>query len=82
MVVGVRQSFKFFRENTRFLENNRALSKVLYGIWHYLICITKLSKKSVHISQFYINHTSHLNVWLVSGQGPLALKAQNFAIKL
>ena len=41
MVVGVRQSCQFFRQNTWFLENNRDLSKVLYGIWHYLISIIK-----------------------------------------
>ena len=28
MVVGARQSFHFFKQNTWFLENNRALSKV------------------------------------------------------
>ena len=42
MVVGARQSFQFFRQNTWFLENNRALSKFLYGILHYLISIIKL----------------------------------------
>ena len=43
-VVGARQSFQFFRQNTWFLENNRVLSKFLYGILHCLISITKLSK--------------------------------------
>ena len=32
MVVGVRQSFQFFRQKTWFLENSRALSKILYRI--------------------------------------------------
>ena len=41
MVVGARQSFQFFREETWFRENNGALSKFLYGIWHYLISIIK-----------------------------------------
>ena len=41
-VVGARQSFEIFRQNTWFLENNKALSKVLYGILHYLISIIKL----------------------------------------
>ena len=36
MVVGARQIFRFFRQNTRFLEN-KALSKFMYGILHYLI---------------------------------------------
>ena len=31
----------FFRQNTLFLKNNRALSKFLFGILHYLISITK-----------------------------------------
>ena len=41
-VVGARQSFQFFRENTGFLEINRAQSKFLYEILYYLISITKL----------------------------------------
>ena len=65
MVVEV----KFFRQNTWFLKNNRTLSKFLYEILHYLIGITKLSKKSVHVSQFYINHLSHFTVSLVSDKG-------------
>ena len=32
MVVGARQIFQFFRENTWFLENNSVFSKFLYGI--------------------------------------------------
>ena len=42
LVVGARQSFQFLRQNTSFLENNRALSEFLYGILHYLISIIKL----------------------------------------
>ena len=42
MVVGA----QFFRQNTQFLKNNRALSKLSCGILHYLIIITKLSKKN------------------------------------
>ena len=41
-VVGARQSFQIFRQNTWFLENNRALPKFLYGNLHYLISIIKL----------------------------------------
>ena len=41
MTVGARQSFQFLRQNTRFLENNRALSKFSYEIFHYLISIIK-----------------------------------------
>ena len=41
-VVGACQSFRIFRQNAWFLENNRALPKVLYGILHYLISIIKL----------------------------------------
>ena len=36
MVVGARQSFQFFRQNTWFLENNRALPRFLYEILRYL----------------------------------------------
>ena len=42
MVVEVRQSFQFFRQNTWFLENDTALSKFCYGILHNVISITKL----------------------------------------
>ena len=44
-VVGARQSFQIFRQNfleNNFVENNRALSKFLYGILYYLISIIKL----------------------------------------
>ena len=41
MVVGARQTFRFFRQKPWFLENNRALSKFLYGVLHYLISIMK-----------------------------------------
>ena len=41
MVVGARQSLKFFRPTTWFLENNRVLSKILHGILRYLISIIK-----------------------------------------
>ena len=40
-VAGARQSFQIFRQNTWFLEHNRALSKSLYGIFRYLISIIK-----------------------------------------
>ena len=42
VVTEVRQSFQFFRQDTFFLENKRALSKFLFGILHYLISIIKL----------------------------------------
>ena len=41
MVFGASESFQFFRQKAWFLENNRALSKVLYGVSHYLISIIK-----------------------------------------
>ena len=41
MVVGARQSFQFFKQTTWFFKNNKALSKFLYGILHYLISIIK-----------------------------------------
>ena len=47
MVVGARQSFQIFRQNTWFLGKNRALSNFLYGILHYLISITRLKKNQV-----------------------------------
>ena len=41
MGVGSRQSFQFFKQKTWFLENNKALSKFLYGVSRYLISIIK-----------------------------------------
>ena len=41
VAVGARQSFQFFKEKTWFLENDRALSKFLSGILHYLSSIIK-----------------------------------------
>ena len=46
MMAGARQSYQFFIQNIWFLENNRALLKFLYGIWHYLVSIIKLQKQS------------------------------------
>ena len=44
MVVGARQSFQSFTQNTWFLENKKVLSKFLCEILHYLISIITLSK--------------------------------------
>ena len=41
-VVGARQSFETFKQNIWFLENNRVLSKFLYGILHCLNSTIKL----------------------------------------
>ena len=41
-VVGARQNFQIFRQNTWFLENNRALSKFLLEILNYLTSIINL----------------------------------------
>ena len=51
MVVGARQCIQFFRQNTWFLENNGALSKFSYGIFLYLISISKLPKKSQSLNE-------------------------------
>ena len=41
-VVEARQGFQIFRKSIQFLENNRALSKFIYGILNYSISIIKL----------------------------------------
>ena len=41
-IIGARQGYQTFRQNTWFLEDNRALSKLLYGILHYTVSIIKL----------------------------------------
>ena len=42
VVIRAQQRFQIFRQNTKFLDKNKALSKFLYGILHYLISIIKL----------------------------------------
>ena len=44
MVVRDRQSFQFFKQNTWFLEDNRALSKFLHGILHYQLVLPNYKK--------------------------------------
>ena len=59
-VVGAHKSFQIFRKNTRFLENNKALSKFLRGILHYIISTIKIKIKSVHKKNNFIltTHTT------------------------
>ena len=47
---------------------------------HYLRSITKLPKKSVHLSQFYINHLNRLNIWLATDQRPLVLELRTLPL--
>ena len=58
MVVGA----SLFRQNTRFLDNNRALSKLLYAILHYLISIIKLSKNQSIKPNFIITTRTTLTI--------------------
>ena len=54
MVFLARQSFQFLRQNTLFLENNRAFSKFLYVILHYLISITIKQRSQCIKSNFIL----------------------------
>ena len=56
VVVGARQSFRFFRQIAWFLGNNRALSKFRYRILYNVISITKLQKN--HSIKFNFNLTT------------------------
>ena len=58
MVAGA----SLFRQNTRFLDNNRALSKFLYAILHYLISIIKLSKNQSIKPNFIITTRTTLTI--------------------
>ena len=60
MVVGGHQGFQFFGQNAQFLENSRALPKILYGSLHCLIKNFQIIKKLFHKNQFYINVARHL----------------------
>ena len=61
MLVGALQSFQFFRQNTWFLENNRALPNFFMRFCITKLVLPKLQKKSVLKTQIHINHVSHLN---------------------
>ena len=65
MVVGVRASFQFIRQNTWFLENNRALSN--YFEWKFALLdqFYQIIKKSFHKIQCPINQANHFNKKLV-----------------
>ena len=60
MIVGARQRFQSFRQYTWFLENNRPLSKFLYGILH-LISVTKLQKNESTKANFILTTRATLN---------------------
>ena len=59
MVVGARQSFRFFRQKTWFLENNRGLPYlgIRFSLLDYYY---QIIKTLVRKNQFHINHVSHL----------------------
>ena len=67
--------FKLHIKDYFMAEKNDFVAEVTFNKYYRII------KKSVHASQFYINHQSHLDVWLVSDQGPLVLEL-NVTIKL
>ena len=60
-VVGARQIFRFFRQNTRFYENNKALSKFMYGILHYLITRYAQISGSTSIRDFEFSPVVYLD---------------------
>ena len=51
-------------------------SEPCLNIWDFAVLIKyyQITKESVYVSQFYISHLNHLNVWLASDQGPLVLE--------
>ena len=61
MVVGARQSVQLFRQNIWLLESNRALSKFLYGVSHYIISIVKLEQDQFIKPKFILTTRATLN---------------------
>ena len=61
-VVGAGQIFQIFRQNTCFLENNRALSD--FFVWDFALInqYHQIIIKSVHKRLFHFNHASDLNI--------------------
>ena len=58
-IVGARQSFQIFRQNTWFLENNRALSKFLLAFCITSLVLSNYNKISPE-KQFYFDHGGQL----------------------
>ena len=61
MVVEARQSVQLFRQNIWLLESNRALSKFLYGVSHYIISIVKLEQDQFIKPKFILTTRATLN---------------------
>ena len=72
---------------TKYLVSQKQKSLVYILVWDFALLnkyyqIIKKKEETVHVSQFYINHLHlrHLNVWLVSDQGPLELELRNLPL--
>ena len=64
-VVEACQSFQIFRQNIWFLKNNRALSKFLYGILHYLISTIKLQRNQSVKTNFKLTTQATLSLLVI-----------------
>ena len=77
---------KLYGSRSSILQTNlRGFPKILehcLNIWDFALLnkYYQITKKSVDVSQFYINHLNHLNVWLASNQGPLVLKLRTLPL--
>ena len=80
MVVKARQSFQFFRQKYLVSQKQRALGQIFgqdFASRNYQII-----KKSVHKTQFYINHACHLKLMRISVIQKLDILSLNLQVGL
>ena len=82
MVVKARQSFQFFRQKYLVSQKQRALGQIFGQDFASLNQYYQIIKKSVHKTQFYINHASHLKLMRISVIHKLGILSLNLQVGL
>ena len=82
MVVKARQSFKFFRQKYLVSQKQRALGQIFGQDFASLNQYYQIIKKSVHKTQFYINHACHLKLMRISVIQKLDILSLNLQVGL
>ena len=82
MVVKARQSFQFFRQKYLVSQKQRALGQIFGQDFASLNQYYQIIKKSVHKTQFYINHACHLKLMRISVIQKLDILSLNLQVGL
>ena len=82
MVVKARQSFQFFRQKYLVSQKQRALGQIFGQDFASLNQYYQIIKKSVHKTQFYINHACHLKLMRISVIHKLGILSLNLQVGL